>query len=69
MTFWTKATLGLATAGTLLAFAAPAEAQRYHRYRDRHDDTDPSRLAELIAKEQHTEHGRRRQLQVEPQRH
>lgn len=35
MTIWTKATLGLATVGTLLAFAAPAEAQRYNRHRDR----------------------------------
>lgn len=35
MTLWTKATIGLATVGTLLAFAAPAEAQRYNRHRDR----------------------------------
>jgi hypothetical protein len=45
MTVWKKATLGLAAAGTMLAFAAPAEAQRY-RHRDRyHDDTGAAVVA------------------------
>lgn len=34
----TKATIGLAAIGTTLAFAAPADAQRYHRYRHHRDN-------------------------------
>jgi hypothetical protein len=40
----TKATIGLAAIGTTLAFAAPAEAQRY-RHRDRHDDAGAAVVA------------------------
>lgn len=39
MTKWMKTGIaGLAVAGTLAVTAAPAEAQRYHRYRDRGND-------------------------------
>ena len=48
MSLMNKAVIGLAAAGTMLAFAAPAEAQRY-RYRDRYHDNTGTAVAAGIA--------------------